>query len=1146
MRKNNKIRFLAVFMVLTMLLGSVPVSAAGEELMIGSVEELREFVAKCSDDVYSDGLSVILTNDIDITGYEISIPLFLGTFDGSGHRIYGLSLPGNLSQIGLFGRIGSGAVVKNLTVEGSVTPEGNQSSVGGIAGINEGMIMDCHFSGTVTAKEDVGGIAGRNEDGGVIRGCRTEGNVHGTTFTGGITGTNEGTVISCTNEASVNTKLSQENANLQDEISDLQEEADTWKADTGSSKNSSDVTDAGGIVGYSTGEIRDCVNDGSVGYPHVGYNVGGIVGRQNGLVSGCSSYGRIQGRKDVGGIVGQMCPDITLQFDDNGMEELQSELASLQDSISRMLEDTQSASDNVTERLTRVSGYAQSARESASAIGSDVVDTVRTDVDEVNRTEQLVSEYIGKASPIMQSLADASGEASRSVQTLKDLTVNLAGAESYTREILSLLETFCGDLTQASQAVDSAVSSLEQALDAMSGDNGEKPDLGPLKEDLKKQQEALEELQGALEQAESEWKESSSLTPETAERLLNAAVDALRCSVNVQKDAADILMGINWAGIAENLNQAVSALYDSMDSFRQAAVLLGDASEQLRQVLMILADRQPEVETDRKLLEDSLGSMSSALSSLQDAFTSATQWVSDLSGEKAPSISAPGSTVDTSASDLNTALTGIGNELSALGSELSVSNSSVLAEAQAVNRQFMNVMNLFLNMLNSTTDVDYTNVFEDVSEESLHSAVRGKAESCRNYGSVSADRNAGGIAGAMAIEYDYDPEDDWMMSDEASLHFTYQTRAILLDCSNYGTIAAKKSCAGGVSGRMDIGTISGCGGYGNVSSEGSDYVGGVSGLSRSSIRNSYAKASLSGGRYIGGIAGSGENISGCIVMVEITDSTQAAGAIAGEISGEYEDNRFVSDTLAGVDRISYKGKAEKISYEELQAIEGIPEEFLELKLSFVADGVTVKETTFAYGESFGADIFPMIPEKDGCYIQWDKSGDDLKNLTCDTRVTASYEPYVTTLASEEESEGKPLFLVQGQFRDGDEITVEDVKTSGQDKGTVTECRSIRIPADPADTHTVRWHIPEESKGGYTVYTDTGIGWEKADSETNGSYLCFTMRESGKILITEEGKISSVIKIVGIVLFAAAAAGVAIVVSSRRKSKKKAVKETKKD
>ena len=32
MRKNNKIRFLAVFMVLTMLLGSVPVSAAGESV----------------------------------------------------------------------------------------------------------------------------------------------------------------------------------------------------------------------------------------------------------------------------------------------------------------------------------------------------------------------------------------------------------------------------------------------------------------------------------------------------------------------------------------------------------------------------------------------------------------------------------------------------------------------------------------------------------------------------------------------------------------------------------------------------------------------------------------------------------------------------------------------------------------------------------------------------------------------------------------------------------------------------------------------------------------------------------------------------------------------------------------------------------
>lgn len=288
---------------------------------------------------------------------------------------------------------------------------------------------------------------------------------------------------------------------------------------------------------------------------------------------------------------------------------------------------------------------------------------------------------------------------------------------------------------------------------------------------------------------------------------------------------------------------------------------------------MILAERQPEVETDRKLLEDSLDSMSSALSSLQDAFTSAAQWASDLSGEKAPSISAPGSTVDTSASDLNTALTGIGNELSRLAVTFHFQQLCTCGGSGSESTVHEMCMNLFLNMLNSTTDVDITNVFEDVSEESLHSAVRGKAESCRNYGSVSADRNGGGIAGAMAIEYDYDPEDDWMMSDEASLHFTYQTRAILLDCSNYGTVAAKKSCAGGVTGRMDIGTISGCGGYGNVSSEGSDYVGGVSGLSRSSIRNSYAKASLSGGRYIGGIAlAPGENISGCIAMVEITDS----------------------------------------------------------------------------------------------------------------------------------------------------------------------------------------------------------------------------------------------------------------------------------
>ena len=56
--------------------------------------------------------------------------------------------------------------------------------------------------------------------------------------------------------------------------------------------------------------------------------------------------------------------------------------------------------------------------------------------------------------------------------------------------------------------------------------------------------------------------------------------------------------------------------------------------------------------------------------------------------------------------------------------------------------------------------------------------------------------------------------------------------------------------AGGIAGRMDLGTISGCGGWGDVASESGDYAGGVAGLSLSSVRGSYTKCTLSGGSYL--------------------------------------------------------------------------------------------------------------------------------------------------------------------------------------------------------------------------------------------------------------------------------------------------------
>ena len=48
-------------------------------------------------------------------------------------------------------------------------------------------------------------------------------------------------------------------------------------------------------------------------------------------------------------------------------------------------------------------------------------------------------------------------------------------------------------------------------------------------------------------------------------------------------------------------------------------------------------------------------------------------------------------------------------------------------------------------------------------------------------------------------------------------------------------------------------------------------------------------------RGCGGIADAGSCISDCISMVQIADYTLLDGAAAGEITGEYSNNHFVSD-----------------------------------------------------------------------------------------------------------------------------------------------------------------------------------------------------------------------------------------------------------
>ena len=1090
-------RVTAALLALCLLLSLCPAAYAEErQLTVGTAEELSVLAKRCTSDDYSRGLTVILTADINAAGQDISIPIFLGTFDGQGYRIYGLRLTRNASTLGLFSRVEQGAVVKNLVVEGEVAPSGTQSRVGGIAGENYGSIESCRFSGVVLGEDSVGGIAGRNGESGTISGCTAFGTVRGTQYTGGIAGENMGTLLRCTNAAAVNTVFSDEDFGAA-EMEELESTIYSLLKNEKTAE-SAVTTDTGGIAGYSSGVLQSCVNTGSVGYPHVGYNVGGVVGRQNGYTASCVNRGGVQGRKDVGGIVGQMTPDITLQPSED-LDTLRRELDTLQELIDRTLDDAQDASDTVSNRLERISGQADDARESADSLNTQLQSFVDGNVASVNELSLLIERYIDKAAPILEDLADASAEMETALEELRVLLRRADGMTGANETLLRKLKSFCTEMEAACKSMTAGMNALEQAFARMA--NGPVlPDTAQLREDTAALTAALAALNETVDQALEEYGATGSVSAETQEQLQADLRTVFDCYSDVVDDLNDLLQSTDFDGLRDQnlakLRRIVGYLETAARSLASATDHMGNAMGYLGSALNTAQELNRSVsgllqQADRVLL-----AAERAASYTTRALERAEQWARELSEEEPITFSQLGDSYTESADALNTALNGMGNELDALNGELSSANTRLLADVRAVNQQMMRVMDQFIDLLEKAGNTQTDDIYEDISEESLRSAVRGKVLECANYSTVTADRNAGGIAGSMAVEFDLDPEDDLLPEDRSS-RYTYQTMAILLDCRSYGRVESRRSCAGGIVGRMDLGVVYGCGGWGNVSSDSGDYVGGVAGLSLSAIRSSYAKCTLSGGRYVGGIAGSGCRVSDCTAMVELADCTQSGGAIAGEITEDYSGNHFVSDSLAGVDRVSLVGKAEAVSYDALMADGSLPEELRHMTLRFVADGQTLRSLRFAYGDSFPQSTYPQAPEKEDCYLRWDR--EELNDLRFDTVVTAVYEPYITALASENARGDRPVLLAEGRFQEGDRLSAEPISPVISGYDTLVEAWSVELPEDGQSTHMLRWLLPE-ADGGYTVLVRDGENWAPSESEVIGSYLRFELPEDGTFAV----------------------------------------------
>ncbi|MEL7567813.1 MAG: GLUG motif-containing protein [Dehalobacterium sp.] len=201
---------------------------------------------------------------------------------------------------------GIDSVISNCSFSGTVAGTGNYY-VGGIAGQIEGVITECSVNATLTANNSyIGGVAGYSAGvGSKIRDCTvsvTITEIGGGGYAGGVAGQTEGEITGCT----VSVSVSAPNSYIGGVAG--------YSAGAGSIINGCTVSGTvtatagegyvGGVAGKTDGVITGCSNESTVTGVH--HYVGGIVGyaSSGSEISSSSSYGDVSGNSEVGGVAG--------------------------------------------------------------------------------------------------------------------------------------------------------------------------------------------------------------------------------------------------------------------------------------------------------------------------------------------------------------------------------------------------------------------------------------------------------------------------------------------------------------------------------------------------------------------------------------------------------------------------------------------------------------------------------------------------------------------------------------------------------------------------------------------------------------------------------------------------------------------------
>lgn len=477
-------------------------------------------------------------------------------------------------------------------------------------------------------------------------------------------------------------------------------------------------------------------------------------------------------------------------------------------------------------------------------------------------------------------------------------------------------------------------------------------------------------------------------------------------------------------------------------------------------------------------IQNNLGTINDNLGNLQGTYAQTGQSVQDLTNSVSGQLEAQ-------AQSRTDDIKNIANSIDAGVQSVANSVNSAVGQMNSITNSVSDDLSIITGDEEMITDISSIETAENTD---------GVVSGCVNYGAVNGDLNVGGIAGTMNIEYDGDPEADLDLTGTVNVRLRSTVNGVAIHCVNYGEITAKKNCVGGIVGLQSLGFIYDCEGYGAVISDAGSYLGGIVGNSAGTVEKSYSLCNISGKDYAGGICGVGYTVKDSISASNIDSTGEQAGSIAGHLEdeGTVEGNFFVSDTIHGIDNISYAGVADRVSYEDVMAMEDIPDGFHRVTVTFETEDGVQKEKQIAYGGSIVESDYPTVLEKEGFYVEWPPV-EELRDIRENLTVTAEYVPWTKTVAGQEKAgNGKPLLLVVGEFYEDTELVMketdgleelgEDVTLAYAYAWSLTSEREKSY--DQVEAHFL---IPE-ADGMVNVYTKQNGNWIKLVTETDGSYL----------------------------------------------------------